>query len=357
MKNSLVNLNEANFLKSILISNFSRLNFPLKVSYAVTYKCNLRCKMCNIWKKDPVGSELTAKEIDTFFKNANKFYWVGITGGEPFLRADLPEITDIILNHCYRLNALHFATNGQLTDRVVNLVKHIHKKNKKLKIVFTVSVDGPPELHNEIRGKVGAWENAVNTFKHLKDMKSVKPQIGFTFSAHNMGRFEEAFVSLRDIYPALRFDDININIFQKSSIYYENQNMQDFDSSKLLNEIKKILNMDKDAFSVNNFLRRKYLSLYPKYLQTKKYPLKCQALSSTCFLDPYGNLFPCLVYNKKLLNVKEMQKELGLSWNEDYAKNLSFECSNNMCPSCWSPCDAYSAIGGSLIKSLFKRNE
>lgn len=345
------------FLKSILISNFSRLNFPLKVSYAVTYRCNLRCKMCNIWKKDSFHSELTTKEIYTFFKNANKFYWVGITGGEPFLRADLPEIMDIILGHCSRLSAVHFATNGQLTDKIVSLVKYIHKRNRKLQIVFTVSVDGPPLLHNEIRGKAGAWENAVNTFMLLKDMKSVKPQIGFTFSSHNLGRFEDTFISLREVYPAIRFDDININIFQKSSIYYENQDMQDFDHGKLLDEIKRILSMDKDSFSTNNFLRRKYLRLYPTYLRTKRYPLKCQALSSTCFLDPYGNLFPCLVYNKRLLNVKDIKKGLGLIWNEDYAKNLSFECSNNICPSCWSPCDAYSAIGGSLLESLFKRDE
>lgn len=345
------------FLKSILISNFSRLNFPLKISYAVTYKCNLRCKMCNIWNKSPRNDELTIKEIEAFFKRASKFYWIGITGGEPFLRTDLSEIVDIILTYCSRLTALHFATNGLLTDKILNLVEYIHKQDRKLKVFFTISIDGPALLHDEIRGRVGAWENAINTFKHLKNMEGVKVQIGFTFSAHNLGRFKDTFILLKEIYPALRFDDINVNIFQKSSFYYENQAMQDFDYSKLLNEIKIILDMDKDTFSINNFLRRRYLRLYPRYLKTKKYPLKCQALSSTCFLDPYGNLFPCLAYNKKLVNVKDMQEELGYIWNEDYAKDLSFECSNNLCPSCWSPCDAYSAIGGSLIKLLLKTDE
>lgn len=355
MKSNLIGFNELSFLKSILISNFSRLNFPLKVSFAVTYKCNLRCKMCNIWKRPPSGDELNTREIDNFFKNARKFYWVGITGGEPFLRSDLPEIIDIITTYCGRLNALHFATNGQLCDKIINTVRYIRKKNNKLKIIFTVSVDGPPALHNEIRGKADAWENAINTFLQLKRIEGVKAQIGFTISSHNLGRFEDTLISLREFDPHLRFDDINVNIFQKSDFYYENQDMQDFDCSKFEIETKRILNLDNEAFSINNFLRRRYLKLYPRYVQTKKYPLKCQALSSTCFLDPYGNLFPCLAYNKKLLNVKDMQEGLGSLWNKDYAKKLSYECANNMCPSCWSPCDAYSAIGGSLIGSLFKQ--
>ena len=313
--------------------------------------------MCNVWKKVPRHDELTAEEIGAFFKKASKFYWVGISGGEPFLRPDLTEVIEIIITYCTRLSALHFATNGQLPDKTLNLVKHIHKKHRRLKIVFTISIDGPPALHDEIRGRAGSWQSAVNTFTQLKGMNSVKAQIGFTLSAHNIGRFPEAFLALKEAYPPLRFDDININIFQKSNFYYENQDMPDCDYRKLEEETMAILNMDKDAFSVNNFLRRRYLKLFPRYVSTKKYPLKCQALSSTCFLDPYGNLFPCIAYNKKLLNVRQMQEELGSIWKKEDARRLSYECSNNICPSCWSPCDAYSAIGGSLIKSLFKTGE
>lgn len=357
MRSDSLNLNSLHFLKSVLISNFTRLNFPLKISFAVTYKCNLRCKMCNIWKKSLPQEEMSVKEIGDFFKNASKFYWIGITGGEPFLRPDLPEITDIILTYSKRLNAIHFATNGQLAGKIVNVVRCIRKKNKKLKIVFTVSVDGPPDLHNEIRGREGAWQNAVNTYLELKHGEGVKAQIGFTLSMHNLGKFEDTFSSLRQLDPSLRFDDINVNIFQKSNFYYENQDMNDCDTTKLANETRKILNLDNDAFSVNNFLRRNYLKLYPKYIRTKKYPVKCQALSSTCFLDPYGNLFPCLAYNRKVMNIKDAREDFGSIWNKNYTRKLRLDVQNNACPSCWSPCDAYSAIGGSLISLLLGRKK
>lgn len=339
------------FLKSVLISNFKRLNFPFKISFAVTYRCNLKCKMCNIWKKSNEDTELSVKEIDNFFKNANKFSWVGLGGGEAFLREDLPEIMDVLLYYCDRLYAVHFATNGQLRDKIVNLAKHIHEKNKKLKLVYSISIDGPPLLHDEIRGVKGSWGNAISTFKSLKDTGFAKPHFGFTLSEYNIDKFVDTFRSLKDVYPQLKFDDITVSIFQKSSLYYGNQDMTSLDDKKAHEEIKKILKMDQEYFSINNFLRRTYLKLYLKYIDMHKCPLKCQALSSTCFLDPYGNVFPCVIYDKKLLNIKDLKEDFVNVWNSDSAKKLSYECSNYKCPSCWSLCDAYSAMGGSIIET------
>jgi radical SAM protein with 4Fe4S-binding SPASM domain len=121
---------------------------------------------------------------------------------------------------------------------------------------------------------------------------------------------------------------------------------------ELEKEIRSILEMDKEGLSLNNFLRRRYLALYLKYLKSGKCPLRCQALSSTCFLDPSGDLFPCAVYDKKLLNISRLNRSFQDLWNSEEAKILSRECSGNLCPSCWSPCDAYSAIAGSLGKAI-----
>ena len=340
------------FLKSILYSNFARLGFPLKISYAVTYRCNLQCKICNIWKKPPSKDELTPGEVDVFFRKANKFFWVGLTGGEVFLREDLPEVVGSILTHCKDLYSLHVATNGQLKDKVVDLVNFIRKKHTALKIIFTVSIDGPISLHDQLRGKEGAWEKAMQTFLALKPMDNVKPQIGFTLSAYNASSFPDTFAAIKERYPALRFDDININIFQKSAIYYENQDMPECDYQDLVNRTRQILEMDQDAFSVNNFLRRSYLRLFPRYVRRKRYPIRCQALSSTCFLDPCGNIYPCLAFNKKLVNIRQMSKDFTWFWNSQESVALAKACSQGQCPSCWSPCDAYSAIGGSLAQSL-----
>jgi len=307
--------------------------------------------MCNIWQKSNHDDELTINEIDNFFKRANKFSWVGITGGEAFLRPDLAEIIDIISHYCKRLGAVHISTNGQLTDRIVDVTRQIRKKDKDLKFVYSISIDGPPSLHDEIRGVKGAWDKAIETFKRLKDMEFVRPQLDFTLSAHNMDKFSDTFAALKDTYPGIKFDDIIVNVFQRSTLYYGNQDMEPLDNNRAANEIRKILEMDKEGFSFNNFLRRRYLKLYLKYIKTNRCPLKCQALSSSCFLGPLGDLFPCIMYNKKLMNIRDLKEDFSDIWNQKDARRLSYECSNHICPSCWSPCDAYSAIGGSLIEA------
>jgi MoaA/NifB/PqqE/SkfB family radical SAM enzyme len=342
------------FVGAVTQSNFRRLNSPFKLSWAVTYRCNLKCKMCNIWNKEHVQDELNADDIGRLFSRPHQVYWLGITGGEPFLRNDLSDLVHAALKPSPSLTALHFATNGTLTSRIEELVHTTQKKHKKLKMVFTLSVDGPPELHNRIRGAEDVWAKMFKTFSLLKKIDGVKPQFGFTLSHENMDKFEETFLAMRAAYPKLRFDDVTVNIFQRSSFYYENHGMPSLDKEQVIRQIKKILAMDKDRLSLNNFLRRRYLQLYLKYLKTRKSPVKCQSLASTCFLDPYGNLFPCAVYDRKVLNIKDTPLSLKEIWQLKDAKKIHKECAANKCPSCWSPCDAYSAIGGSILQSMVK---
>jgi MoaA/NifB/PqqE/SkfB family radical SAM enzyme len=308
--------------------------------------------MCKIWEKTNHLHELSAADIEKFFQKPHSLYWVGLTGGECFLRADLPEIADVILSNSKDLRAIHIATNGTLTDRIGRFMTEVRKKHKKIQIVFTVSIDGPPDLHNRIRGVEGVWAKALTTYKMLKTMPLVKPHFGFTLSHNNMGRFEETFQALKDTYPPLKFDDVTVNIFQQSSFYYDNQQMPALDPDALTREIKKITALDNEGLTMNSFLRRKYLQMYPGYLKTGQSPLKCQSFASTCFLDPCGDLLPCAVYNRKLLNIKETDLSLNEIWQLDEAKRIYRGISSNKCPGCWNPCDAYSAIGGSLLQTL-----
>jgi MoaA/NifB/PqqE/SkfB family radical SAM enzyme len=346
---------DVRFLGSILASNVRRLSHPFKLSFAVTYRCNMRCAMCNIWRKTPAGPELDAAQIDRFFRHASGAYWVGITGGEPFLREDLPEIVDSVCRHSRRLRSVHFATNGSLEERAVAAAERIRRHLPRLPVVFTVSVDGPPALHDTIRGREGAWERAAATFVRLKALPGVKAQVGFTLSHANVGRFEDAFEALRGAFPALRFDDVNVNVFQHSSFYYENLGVPRPDPAALRAQVARILALDDGEASIHNFLRRRYLRLHDHFERTHECPLECQALSSTCFVDPAGDLYPCAIYRRRLLNVTELDGPLERAWASEQARSIAADCSRGNCPGCWNPCDAFSAIGGSLARALIGR--
>lgn len=349
-------INRLKYLNKIIRSNFTRLPFPHKMSYIVTYRCNLRCKMCNIWKKDN-DIELSLGELERFFSMSNRFSWIGITGGEPFLKDNILDIVRIIADNCKDLVAIYFATNGTLTDRILTTVDQVLTRYRiNPELFFTLSIDGPPYLHDQIRGQKGTWNKCMKTFRLLKNNRFTHPRIGITLSHNNLGQFFQTFKALKDFDSSISFDDIIVNVFQKSSFYYENAQMPDLDYNLLINTIDEILSMDKDPFTINNFLRRNYLRLYKKYAKSKKCPLKCQALSSTCIMDPKGDIYPCGIYNLKIANIKDYEYSLKKIWDKSDVKNLSKECAMGVCPGCWSPCDAYNAIAGSLLKPDLWKN-
>ena len=348
----MLNTTEFKSLQRIILANFKTPSFPVKFSYITTYRCNLKCQMCKIWKKQS-DNELSCDEIERFFRKSNKFSWVGITGGEPFLRNDMTRIVQIVLENCKDLCVLHFATNGTLLERILNTVESIiGYKNSKAKILFSISIDGVKSEHDKIRGVAGSWDKSIQTYLKLKEIPRVEPRMCITLTNYNMGSFKDTFLSVKDIVPSLRFDDIGVNIFQKSTFYYENNDLPALDSRQAVSCIDKILRLDREQFSCNNFIRRLYLKSY-KYVINQKRPLfNCQALSFNCVMDPNGNIYPCIIFNKMISNVKDFRYDLQSLWRSNQVKQLRKKCFYHDCPICWSPCDAYSSILCGLIKRL-----
>lgn len=58
---------------------------------AITYQCNSRCRMCNIWRKNLLG-DLTAEDYNKIPPGLSN---INITGGEPFLHSELEKIIEL----------------------------------------------------------------------------------------------------------------------------------------------------------------------------------------------------------------------------------------------------------------------
>jgi Fe-coproporphyrin III synthase len=349
-------LNALNLIKNIAFSNFKRLRFPYRLIFALTYKCNLRCKTCLIWAK-PEEKELTFEEILAFFKKSNDLSWIDLTGGEISLRDDLPGIIDLILGCCRRLYALHFPTNGSLPEKIISTARRI-KNKRKAEIIVTVSIDGPEDTHDLIRGAKGSWRKAVDTFVGLKDAGVKRTYIGYTLSKFNLDKINLTFIQIKKIYPALTFDDLHINFFHRSEHYLNNISLGTAPDSLLLDSMKKIA-ARKIKKGVKNILEKKYFGLIPKFIYSKQMPLKCQALASSIFIDAYGDTYPCTIFNKKIGNIKEVGYELIKLWQSSLAIKTRACILSKKCCGCWTPCEAYPTIAGSLLKynredSLFK---
>ena len=108
----------------VLRAHARPLDSPLKLTFALTYWCQYRCKTCNIWQRKPVD-ELTTQEVFDFIDRNRNVSWLDLTGGEIFLRKDIGEILERLVMTWRRLAILHFPTNGFLTDAIARSAARI----------------------------------------------------------------------------------------------------------------------------------------------------------------------------------------------------------------------------------------
>jgi len=93
-----------------------------------------------------------------------------ITGGEPYLRSDLPEICRIF-SEVNETRSITIPTNGLLTDRIVTMTKEMLQScNSQIKVI--VSLDGLEDTHDRIRGIRGIFGKAVQTIKRLRGLET-----------------------------------------------------------------------------------------------------------------------------------------------------------------------------------------
>jgi sulfatase maturation enzyme AslB (radical SAM superfamily) len=139
---------------------------PMNLTFSLSYRCNSRCKTCNVYKKD--SYELTPDEWKKVFKSLGKApFWVTISGGEPFLRDDLLEIVRALYDNC-RPAIINIPTNGILHNRIPDRVKEIASYCKGSQIIINLSLDDIEERHDAIRGVPGNFEKALKSFNGLK---------------------------------------------------------------------------------------------------------------------------------------------------------------------------------------------
>jgi MoaA/NifB/PqqE/SkfB family radical SAM enzyme len=293
---------------------------------------------------------MTFEEIRTFFKTSNQFSWIHLTGGEIFLRKDLPDIVEVIITECSRLLLLNFPTNGLIPDRIVSTVENIVAL-KPPKLFITVSMDGAEPLNDEIRGIKGGWKRQMETFKQLHSIPGVSVALGMTLSSYNLDQFEQTFRAAQQECEWLTYSDFHVNIFHTSDYYGNTESsLSKPEKEQLIQEINTYRARRGLKLQPASFLEYEYLRRVEPYLRTGKTPIRCHALRSSCFLDPSGNVYPCGMYNRIIGNLRENNYNLVRIWQSEESRKVQKEIWNFQCPQCWTPCEAYQSILGDFLQ-------
>jgi MoaA/NifB/PqqE/SkfB family radical SAM enzyme len=308
--------------------------------------------MCGIWQKDP-GNELTLDEIDRFFRLANSFSWINLTGGEIFQRPDHNDIFRIVTANCRQLYLLNFPTNGCQSDAIVAGVSRILAQERPARLMATVSMDGPPQLHDSIRGLPGLWEQAMETYCRLRKLQSDRFSVflGYTLQKENIHAFPGTMHACRGVISAISAKEFHINVAQISGHYYDNRGFAGtVSASEARQAMDAILAMrGKQMFSPVALLERRYQKLAATYLETGITPLPCQAANASCFIAPDGRVFACTGHDSPIGSLRDHDMNLHRLWDSPERLKLRREIRGGNCPGCWTPCEAYQTILGSLL--------
>jgi len=183
------------------------MNSPRTVRLEISSKCNLRCLYCYYFDNPAVDyRNLPTEQWLQFFVELGNMAVMDVSlgGGEPFLRPDLMDLIEGIIQNKMRFSIL---SNGTLiNDHIAEYIAGTHRCN-----YVQVSIDGASsEVHDSCRGK-GSFVKAVRGIKTLQ-RHDVPVAVRVTLHHNNV----------RDIVNVASFllDELGISSFGTNSAGY-----------------------------------------------------------------------------------------------------------------------------------------
>ncbi len=318
-----------------------------QVIFDVTFRCNSRCRTCFNWnntdsvKKD----ELTPAEIEKISKSMPKFLWFLASGGEPFLREDLPEICEIF----YRNNHVkHFSipTNSLLTGKIKTGMEKILENCPDASVNLVLSLDGLGEKHDEARGVKGNFEKFLKTFSLVGPLREKYPNLSVkvhtVITNKNYMDLDEIISYVKKLGPDIHtFDFVRGDVRNKEVALPPAQ------------ELKGIVERIKSTYryyagfkgmGIHSRLVQKfskavmlyYNDLFLKMLGSRKQVIPCYAGEMNAVIDPYGNVGFCELRGS-FGNLRKANYDFSKLWNSFAADRQRAEIKAGKC-SCYHPC-------------------
>ncbi|MCL4379243.1 MAG: radical SAM protein [Candidatus Marsarchaeota archaeon] len=346
----------ASLAMTALKSNFSSLKRPYKLNFCVTYWCQSACLTCKIYEIRPKG-ELTIEEIRKFAERNSYFQWIELTGGEPFLRSDIVEIAKAFKESCKDLYLMTMPTNSLCN---ISMVEKRLREILSLQIprfVVTVSLDGWRELHDKIRGVQGNFDKAMQVYGMIQKLKkehmNVDAVFGYTMSKFNQGQFEQTYQAVKQLYPDVTYNDFHINLAQASENYYKNEEMDIRpDYGMAAKEVEYFLTKRSRSADPMIIIENAFLKKLVEFAKTGKSPMRSRSLEASLYLDSWGNVYPSIMWNRKIGNIKEVDYDLSKLWHSEPAKEVRKDIKDGKQPSEWTSCEAYQALTGNMLSLL-----
>jgi MoaA/NifB/PqqE/SkfB family radical SAM enzyme len=315
---------------------------PVYLIHFVTEVCNLRCSHCfdYFYEEGPKRKphELTLDEIDKMTKSLGELLFLLPTGGEPFLRADLPKIIELYYKNCHLRN-VGMPTNGSLTEKVVAGVEEILARCPDLNFGLDISIDGIGKDHDTIRCMNGLFEKCMETYRRLKEVEkhhsNFKVCVEVTIQKYNQHKLDEIYdyftrelktynVLVRVVRGKPRDPaeaDIDIDLVEQFT-------------SKLERGIKEGAYHGHAVYPMSDFITARELvgrRIQIDLLKSNSYQIPCYAANLMGVIKSNGDVMACELRDDKLGNIREHDYDFRKLWLSSKAKAISKDILDNKC--------------------------
>ena len=301
--------------------------------------------MCFYWQnisKHDTKLELNLEEFEKISKKLGKLLQLSLTGGEPFLREDLVEITKIYVKNTDPM-IVTIPTNGLMPEKISSTAEKILKTCSNTFFRFSISIDGIGALHDSIRGVKGNFEKIKDTYSRLNKLKSkynnFNIDMGTVISKYNQDNVENVFHYVEDnfkvdnhYFALARGDtrlknakDTDIEVYKKMITYKRDQ--------EKITEKRPFSSIFREVFELNTEILLEIIS-------QNRMVIPCVAGKNMLIVSESGDLFPCEILNMKIGNLRDYDYDAGIMIKTEKAKEIrkyiggkkcfcTFECAIN----------------------------
>ncbi len=178
---------------------------PVHLTFFVTRRCNASCPFCFYRAGRQVegdAPELSLAEIRRVAGSMGSLLWLLFSGGEPFLREDLVELSGVF-HDANRVAFLTYPSNGLLPEVVAERTEEILKRCPDSVVVVKLSMDGVGADHDALRQVPGGFDRLMRTCQGLAALarrhRRLELGINTLFCADNQHRMDGIIDFVREL--------------------------------------------------------------------------------------------------------------------------------------------------------------
>src|SRR3989338_1196120 len=267
------------------------------------------------------------------FKSIGEVYFFNVSGGEPYLRTDLPKIIELACKYL-KPRVIHTPTNAlmpQLIERKTREIMEIIKAYDPT-VPYTIkpSFDGVGKKHDELRGVQGNFDKLVETYKRLKvlqkDFPNLHVGLGTVISKNNLDTIKETVDYALSLEPDTYINEVaeeRSEMFNDSSITptgEEYRKATDYFSQEVAKKMKNKTGLSR----ITQAFRLVYYDLTVDILNKKTQVIPCYAGTISAHINAQGIVWACsiLAYEKPLGNIRDVDYDFYKVWNSQKAETV-----------------------------------